>query len=96
MVHVGSCAFDGIQQSFGLQVEEALHHEEAALVEELAMEEEFQFGSQLPRGHALDVVLFDVAFDQLSGKLEIKSKRFVDWLATTSNWQLHPELLESL
>jgi hypothetical protein len=96
LVHVRSCAFDGIQQSFGLQVEEALHHEETALIEELAMEEEFKFGSQLPRGHALDVVLFDVAFDQLSGKLEIKSERFVDWLATTSNWQLHPELLESL
>jgi hypothetical protein len=45
LVHVWSCAFDRIQQSFGLQVEQALHHEESTFIEELAMEEEFEFGS---------------------------------------------------
>jgi hypothetical protein len=50
------------------------------------MEEEFKFGSNLPRGHALDIVLCHVTLDNLSIKLDIKSKRLSDWLSTTSNW----------
>ena len=60
------------------------------------MEEEFEFSAQLTGGHALYVVLLGVCFDELSGELDIESEGVGQWLATTADGELHPELLEPL
>ena len=79
-----------------MQIEKTFHHEEATFVGELTVEEEFEFGAQLARGHALYVVLLGVRFNELGGKLGIKSEGVGQWLATAANRELHPELLEPL
>lgn len=59
------------------------------------MEEEFELGSQLSRGHALQILFFEVVFDFLSVELPVQSEGLIQ-NAAASHRELHPELLESL
>jgi hypothetical protein len=96
LIHFRPGALDSITQHFALKIKEGLNHEETALISHLGMEEEFQLSSKLTICHALNFVLDSKLLDLGDSQLNIKPERLVQGLASTTDRQLHPQLLESL